>query len=67
MTEFDPNGAHDAIRKVIESGDFNQFLGRAEDAFLEVKGPAPYDLGLPSGRYELAKDVSAPCRLPEPR
>lgn len=59
MTEFDPNGAHDAIRQVIESGDFSQFLGRAEDAFLEVKGPAPYDLGLPSGRYELAKDVSA--------
>jgi hypothetical protein len=30
-----------------------------EDLFLEVKGMVPYDLTTPSGRFQLAKDVSA--------
>lgn len=47
------------ITAIITSGDFNQFIGLAEDAVLEVK-QQPYDLDNSAAeRYELAKDVSA--------
>ena len=44
---------------ILDSGDFDQLIGVVEALTLEVKGSEPYDFGLPSGRYELAKDVSA--------
>ncbi len=49
----------DDVRAILEVRDFNSLIGLREDLFLEVKGQNPYDLTVPSGRYELAKDVSA--------
>jgi hypothetical protein len=50
---------HDPVRTILASGQFEQFIGMPEDLFLEVKGKVPYDLATASGRFELAKDVSA--------
>lgn len=47
------------ISRIISGRDFSKFIGLKEDLWLEVKGKNPYQLELPSGRYELAKDSSA--------
>jgi predicted HTH transcriptional regulator len=54
-----PNEAHSPIREILLEGKFDRLIGIREDLHLEVKGPAPYDFTTPSGRFELAKDVSA--------
>lgn len=46
------------LRAVLEAGDFRALIGLAEDDLLEAKRE-PYKLSEPSGRYELAKDVTA--------
>ena len=50
---------HYVTRAVLASGAFSEFIGRKEDLHFEAKDAKPHDLGLPSGRFELAKDVSA--------
>lgn len=49
----------DSVSKIIKERDFSKLIGLKEDLWLEAKGRVPYQLDLPSGRYELAKDVSA--------
>lgn len=50
---------HEELVTILDSGEFDKLIGLAEDQILEVKGPAPYDLKMAGGRFELAKDVSA--------
>lgn len=50
---------HDQIKSILDSGEFDQLIGLKEDLVFEAKGPAPYDLDDPVGRFELAKDVTA--------
>lgn len=47
------------VSDILASGDFDQLIDRTETVVLEVKGATPYNLDTPSGRYELAKDISA--------
>src|SRR5262245_55612463 len=47
------------IRNILSSGELERLVAFEEDDFLEAKGPRPYDLTTPKGRFELAKDVSA--------
>ncbi len=49
----------DDISIIIKEKDFSKFIGLKENLWFEAKGRKPYQLDLPSGRYELAKDVSA--------
>jgi hypothetical protein len=47
------------VAAILQSGDFNQFVGLVEDEYLEVKSTT-YDLANSAERrYELAKDVAA--------
>jgi predicted HTH transcriptional regulator len=54
-----PNEGHSLVTEILLEGQFDRLIGMNENLFLEVKGPAPYDFSTPSGRFELAKDVSA--------
>ena len=47
------------IAAAIAAADPERFLGMWENEIFEAKGPHPYDLDSPSGRYEFAKDISA--------
>lgn len=47
------------IRNILETNNFNEFLGLKEDDFFEAKGKDAYDLNLAKDRYELVKDVSS--------
>jgi predicted HTH transcriptional regulator len=47
------------IAKIIKEKDFSRLIGLKENLWFEAKGKEPYQLDLPGGRYELAKDVSA--------
>lgn len=47
-----------SLQRIIKSEDFIKLIGCLEDEFLEVKSK-PYKLESESGRFELAKDVSA--------
>jgi len=49
----------EAIKLILDTQQFDRLIGREEDAWFEAKQRNPYDLTLPTGRYELAKDVSA--------
>jgi len=49
----------EAIKVILDTRQFDQLIGREEDAWFEAKQRSPYDLTPPTGRYELAKDVSA--------
>lgn len=51
--------AIDQVRRLLQSRQFESFVGIEEDAWLEAKQKTAYDLGTPTGRYELAKDVCA--------
>lgn len=46
------------VDSIIQEGTVDALLSIVESEELEVKAE-PYDLGAASGRYELAKDVSA--------
>ncbi|MCG3112053.1 MAG: ATP-binding protein [Candidatus Manganitrophus sp. SB1] len=45
------------IRSLLDSGDFNKFIGTVEDAQLECKD-APYQIGQDHQKQEFAKDIS---------
>ena len=47
------------IKSILESGEFDSFVGLLEDLEFEAKNSTPYDLDTEKDRYELAKDVSA--------
>lgn len=49
----------DTILKIIKGKDFSKLIGFKENLWFEAKSRVPYQLDLPNGRYELAKDVSA--------
>lgn len=49
----------DDVSKIIKEKDFSKLIGLKENMWLEAKGREPYQLDLPGGRYELAKDISA--------
>jgi predicted HTH transcriptional regulator len=51
--------SYEHIRLILEHRDLSQFKGLKEDLWFEAKESTDYDLGTASGRYELAKDVSA--------
>ena len=51
--------AHRTIEQLFESHELTARVGRPETQTFEAKGASPYDLDTASGRYELAKDVSA--------
>jgi hypothetical protein len=46
------------IREILQSGNFDEFVGAEESAVLEVKS-SPYNIDDAQQRYELAKDVSS--------
>jgi predicted HTH transcriptional regulator len=48
-----------SIKAILDARQFNNLIGQDEDAWFEAKGRNPYDFATPSGRYELAKDISA--------
>jgi len=58
MTE-DFNEITIKIAKTVKNRHLEQFVGMRESEFFEAKGKNPYDLDSESGRFELAKDVSA--------
>lgn len=45
------------IRSILDSGDFNKFIGAVEDAQLECK-EVPYQIGQDHLKQEFAKDIS---------
>lgn len=47
------------ISQIIKGRDFSKLIGLKENLWFEAKGKEPYQLDSTSGRYELAKDVSA--------
>ncbi len=47
------------ISEIIKEKYFSKFIGLKEGLWFEAKGKDPYDLDSASGRYELAKDVTA--------
>ncbi len=49
----------ESIKAIIEGHAYGALIGLQEDAWLEAKSGAPYELDTPEGRYELAKDVAA--------
>lgn len=49
----------DDISKIIKEKYFSKLIGLKENLWFEAKGKEPYQLDLPIGRYELAKDISA--------
>jgi predicted HTH transcriptional regulator len=49
----------ESVKAILDTHTYNTLIGLREDAWLEVKSSTPYNLDLPEGRYELAKDVSA--------
>jgi predicted HTH transcriptional regulator len=49
----------ESVKAIIDRHDYASLIGLQEDAWLEAKASAPYDLDRPEGRYELAKDVAA--------
>ena len=53
------NDSLKTIADILGSGEFDRFIGMREDVYFEAKSSTPYELKNPSGRYELAKDVSA--------
>jgi predicted HTH transcriptional regulator len=54
-----PNEGHSLVTGILLERQFDRLIGMKENLYLEVKGPTPYDFSTPSGRFELAKDVSA--------
>jgi schlafen family protein len=54
-----PNEGHSLVTEILLEGQFDRLIGMKENLYLEVKGSTPYDFSTPSGRFELAKDVSA--------
>lgn len=48
----------DQVQAILDAGELDRLIGMIEDEFLEAKS-MPYDLDSPSGRFELAKDVTA--------
>lgn len=51
--------AIEAIRNILITAKFDEFLGMKEDLWFDAKGRPGYDLATPNGRIELAKDISA--------
>jgi hypothetical protein len=51
--------AIEAIRNILITAKFDQFLGMKEDLWFDAKLRPGYDLATPNGRIELAKDISA--------
>ncbi len=49
----------DKIKRIIEEKDFSKFIGLKENLWFDAKRRDPYQIDLPSGKYELAKDISA--------
>lgn len=47
------------IRQLLEKGDVSKFIGLKENDVFEAKNKNPYDVNLPSDRFELAKDISS--------
>lgn len=47
------------IKSILESGEFDSFIGLLEDLHFEAKNSTPYDLDTEKDRYELAKDASS--------
>ena len=51
--------AIEAIRNILITAKFDEFLGMKEDLWFDAKARPGYDLATPNGRIELAKDISA--------
>jgi len=49
----------ESVKAIIDGHAYDTLIGLPEDAWLEAKRSAPYNLDTPEGRYELAKDVAA--------
>jgi hypothetical protein len=49
----------ESIKTILDTGQFAALIGLDEDTWLEAKRRNPYDFGTPTGRYELAKDITA--------
>jgi predicted HTH transcriptional regulator len=49
----------ESIKAILDGGQFSALIGLDEDTSLEAKRGNSYDFATPTGRYELAKDVSA--------
>lgn len=49
----------ESVKAIIDGHAYGSLIGLQEDAWLEAKSGAPYNLDTPEGRYELAKDVAA--------
>ena len=47
------------VESIVKGKDISQFIGLEENSLFEAKNATPYDLDAPTGRYELAKDITA--------
>jgi len=47
------------IEEIIISRNLNKFLGQKENNIFEAKGMTAYDITVPSGRFEISKDISS--------
>src|SRR6202790_1032290 len=48
----------ESVKAILDAHTYDALIGLYEDAWLDAKR-TPYNVDLPEGRYELAKDVSA--------
>ena len=49
----------ESIKTILDTRQFSALIGLDEDTWLEAKRKNPYDFATPTGRYELAKDITA--------
>src|SRR6267154_1905650 len=49
----------ESIKTILDTRQFAALIGLNEDTWLEAKRKSPYDFATSTGRYELAKDITA--------